>query len=97
MGPRVCSRGRYDGITRAVSGLRRAASSDVLLNLLFVRTGEEERAGEATPVKMGEAMDGLAPKKRHPITTVAAAPRNTSGIAVGNDKRNGRGRRAAGK
>jgi len=54
-------------------------------------------AGEATLVKIGPAMDGRAVKKKHPMTTVAAMPRKTSGIAVGNDRRNGRGRRDDGK
>jgi hypothetical protein len=42
-------------------------------------------------------MDGGALKKKHPTTTVASEPRKTSGMAVGNDKRNGLRRRATGK
>jgi hypothetical protein len=41
-------------------------------------------------------MEGRALKKR-PMTTVAITPRNTNGIAVGNDKWNVVGRRDAGK
>jgi hypothetical protein len=40
---------------------------------------------EAPLVAIGEAMDGEALKKKQPMTTVAIAPRKTSGMAAGND------------
>ena len=54
-----------------------------------------ETSSETPLVRIGEALDGRAMEKRHPASTVASAPRKTSGIAVGNDKRNGWARRAA--
>jgi hypothetical protein len=42
-------------------------------------------------------MEAGALKKKQPTTTVASEPRKTSGMAVGNDKRNGWRRRATGK
>jgi hypothetical protein len=71
--------------------------STVLLVCFFARTDEEEDAGETTLVKIGEAIAGRGLKKKQPMTTLATAPRKASGMAVGNDKRNGWGRRAAGR
>jgi hypothetical protein len=64
-------------------GDRRGA---LVLARFFSRAVEEETPGEATLVKIGEAMDDRGLKKKHPMITVAATPRNTSGMAVVNDK-----------
>jgi hypothetical protein len=60
----------------------------------FPRIDGEERLGDAVLVEIGDAMEGRGLKKR-PIITVAIEPTKTSGIAVGNDRRNGRARRRA--
>jgi hypothetical protein len=57
----------------------------------------EGKPGNTSVVETNEAMEGRGLKKR-PIITVAIEAAKTSGIAVGNERRNGRGRRrVAGK
>ena len=65
---------------------RARALADLLC--FFAGTDEESAAGEPALVTLGDAMDGRGLKKKHPMTTVATAPRGTSARAPGSDKRN---------
>jgi hypothetical protein len=89
---------RYDAgdVTALLSDFVRGRDALFLL-CFFAGRDEDEAAGDALLVGIGEAMDDRGLKKKHPMTTVAATPRTASGIAVANDKQNGRERRATAK